>query len=552
MANLETWDRPVEPPLVVDDADGVAWAEAADVVVVGFGGAGACAAIEARENGADVIALDRFAGGGATRYSGGLVYLGGGTPVQQEAGVQDTPEEMARYLALEVGDAASPEVIRRYSEGSPAEFAWLTRHGVPFSGPIYTGKAVLAPEGYFLQYSGNEKSPAYARVAKPAARGHRTVGVGFTGYAFFDPLREAAQALGVRVMTHSPVSRLVMDKAGRVIGVEARVLDESKRVEHDALYARCNPMAPFNARPAAEASRAAGQLEEAHSRTVLIRARRGVVLSTGGFSHNHTMLGEHVPLVARNVHATMRMASLGCNGSGHQLGTSAGGEAKGMDHIYLGRIMVPARYVRGAMVNRRGERFAAEDAYNSILGAAIMAQPDGEARLILNARDFWAIVRECLFSGMVFLRFFGGAAMLNILFGGTKRSGSLAKLARKCGMDPAVLEQTIARYNAPANGEDEFGKLADNCGPIRDSSYYAVNFSISNTFAFSQLFTLGGLAVDENSGLVLRPDGKPVSGLYAAGRTAFGLCSNNYVSGLSLGDNVFSGRRAGRHAASAG
>ena len=61
--------------------------------------------------------------------------------------------------------------------------------------------------------------------------------------------------------------------------------------------------------------------------------------------------------------------------------------------------------------------------------------------------------------------------------------------------------------------------------------------------------TLGGLKVDEESGLVLRDDGTTIAGLYAAGRTAIGICSNLYVSGLAVADCVFSGRRAGRHAA---
>jgi 3-oxo-5alpha-steroid 4-dehydrogenase len=55
--------------------------------------------------------------------------------------------------------------------------------------------------------------------------------------------------------------------------------------------------------------------------------------------------------------------------------------------------------------------------------------------------------------------------------------------------------------------------------------------------------------VDESSGQVLSTDGSPVPGLYAAGRTAVGICSNSYVSGLSIADCVFSGRRAGKHAA---
>ena len=58
--------------------------------------------------------------------------------------------------------------------------------------------------------------------------------------------------------------------------------------------------------------------------------------------------------------------------------------------------------------------------------------------------------------------------------------------------------------------------------------------------------TLGGLRVDEDSGTVLRADGSPIRGLHAAGRTALGIASNHYVSGLSLADCVWSGRRAGR------
>jgi len=65
------------------------------------------------------------------------------------------------------------------------------------------------------------------------------------------------------------------------------------------------------------------------------------------------------------------------------------------------------------------------------------------------------------------------------------------------------------------------------------------------------VLTLGGLVVAEDSGQVRRSDGGGVPGLYAAGRTAVGLCSRSYVSGLSLADCVFSGRRAGQHAAAA-
>ena len=71
-------------PSAVRDADRVgAWDVEADVVVVGLGCAGACAAIEAAEAGGDVLVLERAGGGGGTSaMSGGLIYMGGGTPVQ--------------------------------------------------------------------------------------------------------------------------------------------------------------------------------------------------------------------------------------------------------------------------------------------------------------------------------------------------------------------------------------------------------------------------------------------------------------------------------------
>ena len=63
--------KPADPPLVLTKANGDVWDREADVIVVGFGGAGACAALEARTEGADVLVLDRFHGGGATAISAG-------------------------------------------------------------------------------------------------------------------------------------------------------------------------------------------------------------------------------------------------------------------------------------------------------------------------------------------------------------------------------------------------------------------------------------------------------------------------------------------------
>jgi 3-oxo-5alpha-steroid 4-dehydrogenase len=129
---------------------------------------------------------------------------------------------------------------------------------------------------------------------------------------------------------------------------------------------------------------------------------------------------------------------------------------------------------------------------------------------------------------------------------------TLAGVAARAGVDPEGLAATVAAYNrAAAAGEpDAAGKPADAVQLIDRPPFSLIDLSIRPRPAYpAPMLTLGGLAVAEETGQVLREDGSPIAALYAAGRTAVGLCSNSYVSGLSLADCVFSGRRAGKHAA---
>ena len=90
-----------------------------DVVVVGFGAAGTCAAYEAASAGASVLVLERTGGaGGAAALAEGIVYLGGGTPTQVAAGVTDTPEAMEAYLLAACGPAPDRAKIAAYVAGS--------------------------------------------------------------------------------------------------------------------------------------------------------------------------------------------------------------------------------------------------------------------------------------------------------------------------------------------------------------------------------------------------------------------------------------------------
>lgn len=539
-------------PIVIDNSDDISWDDEADIVVIGFGGAGVAAALEAVENDANVLAIDRFSGGGATAYSGAVFYAGGGTRQQREAGFDDTPAEMYKYLAAE-GNALGPEALRRYCEGSSADLHWVESHGVEFGGNAYLEKTAYPPPGHWLFYSGQEKLPEFKEIAKPAPRGHLPATAGFGGHLYYGTLREAALNRGVRLLTHAPARRLVMDREGNVLGVEINALPETLWPAHDKLYARVSPWKPLNGKRAERAIAACRALEAGVRNPRRIRARAGVILSTGGYIYNLNMLNRHGPLLGRSYTGLLRLGSMGCDGSGIEMGAAAGGQVDLMDRFYVGRPVAPPQaFLYGLMVNIYGERFVNEDAYQSIFGDRLAEQPDdGRAMLILDHKHFWQGVKQSFFPGKGLFMLWGAPALLNLALGGTRRGRTLKALAKRAGIDPARLQRTVADFNARARAgqPDPLGKSPDKQVPLDDGPYYAVNVSLNNKFGPTFAFTLGGLRVDDDSGEVKRADGSVIKGLYAAGRAAVGLCSLGYMSGLAISDTVFSGRRAARHAA---
>lgn len=535
----------------VNQASDVDWTDATDVVVVGFGGAGACAALEARANGASVLLIDRFGGGGTTKYSGGVIYAGN-TRFQREAGFDDTVEDMLDYLKLEVGNVVKPETLRRYCETSAANVDWLIEHGVKYSGEAYLDKITYPPEGKFLYYSGNEKSPAFAEKAKPAPRGHRAVGPGFGGAHYIAALRKALAREKVDMMMHARVSRLVVDANDRVLGVEVFALPKQFHDQQQKWHESANPYVPHNHGKTERALAKMRALEEAHADRKLIRASGGVILAAGGYAYGRRFIEEHDAAFARHYDATHRLSTMGNDGGAIDMALDLGGTTGAMDMLYIARnIAPPEALLEGILVNRNGERFVTEDAYVSKIGGEIAKQPDGDAWMILSARLFRRSIWDSINCGWQRFKYFGAPILINYLLGGTKRAGSARGLARKIGIDPVQLERTIAQHDQDiARGApDSVGKMQELRAKLGAGPYYAINMCMSNRHALTKFMTLGGLRVNEETGEAVRADGSPIKGLYAAGMTAVGLHSNGYISGLSIGDGVFSGRRAGAHAA---
>lgn len=536
---------PVHAPLRLDDPDAYPWQAACDAVVVGFGAAGACAALEAAHGGARVIVAERFEGGGASAKSGGVVYAGGGTPYQSAAGYADTPQAMADYLRQETGGVVSDATLQAFCQRSREMIGWLEGLGVRFAATVPPRKTSYPAQPYYLYYSGNEAVAAYAQHAAPAPRGHRVKGPGMSGRTLYGVLRAAVQARPeVTVMRQTAARRLILDQDGTVVGIELWQLPPGRHQKRHARLARLAERL-HNAAPAlADLLRERVlQLELRHARPVAVRTG-AVVLATGGFIFNSAMVARNAGKYLQN----WRLGATGCDGSGIRLGESAGAATRHLERVSAWRfINPPFDWARGCVVDAQGARIGNEETYGATLGHAICERHGGRAWLVLNRELARAALRECL-GGRLWAFQALPAALL--MLAGARRAGSLEALAGKLGMPGAALRATVDAYNAAARGEipDPAGKSAPMCASLETGPWLAIDISANSRVFPCPAITLGGLSVEESSGRVLAAaGGAPIAGLYAVGRTAVGIASNHYVSGLSLADCIWSGRNAGRH-----
>ncbi|WP_082114885.1 FAD-binding protein [Lentzea aerocolonigenes] len=475
----------------------------ADVVVIGFGAAGACAAIEAAAAGASVVVLDRFAGGGATALSGGVVYAGGGTRQQVEAGVTDTPEAMFSYLKHEVRDAVSEATLRRFCEDSAKMLAWLEDQGVPFDASLCPFKTSYPTDDYYLYQSGSEDA-----YPDPAPRGHRTRAKGTSGKAFFARLAEATRRAGARVMPQTRAQELITTD-GRVTGVRCRALAGLPKALHGALTrAGAKPWLyypPLGRRLFGLAA----WLEGRFGRPLTITARQGVVISAGGFIADRTMVHENAPAHRGG----LALGTPGDDGGGIRLGIAAGGKAGRLDKVSVWRFVTPPSALqRGVLVDSAGQRFGDPTRYGAAIGSEIVER-GGKAWLLIDD-DILRVARAQVRTQTAPFQKWQVRYFLNR---GLVTAPTIGEVAAKAGI-----------------GTPE---------PFGTPPYSLINVSVRAGFGYPcPMLTLGGLVVDEETGQV-----QGVPGLYAAGRSAVGVCSESYVSGLALADCVFSGRRAGQH-----
>ncbi|MDT4932741.1 MAG: 3-oxo-5alpha-steroid 4-dehydrogenase [Pseudonocardiales bacterium] len=475
------------------------WDIETDVLVVGFGIAGTSAALGAAEASDDVLVIER--GGGSEGTCGGLLYLGGGTPMQQAMGYEDTTEDMYRVLHAALGPGVDEAKLRRYCDRSLEHFDWLVQCGVPLiTGPDEEGTPLATPDpdgfvqvgaqeyaGGGLVWTGGEQAYPFNELAPAVPRGHMPRDPDGTEDLFEGAVLKcmisAVERTGVRVVYNTGAERLVLDDAGRVVGIEGRRDGEPVR----------------------------------------IKARRGVVLTTGGFIYNDEMLQEHSPLL---VEGAAKLGHGGQDGRGIQMAQLAGADAIHMDAADATLVTTPhISFIAGILVNGLGRRFINEDTYYGRLGTESVFRQNSEAYLVVD---------DEIFLESSWLR-------------PAWASDSPAELEEQIGLPDGALQQTLEYYNRYAEkGEDPlFHKGVRWLKPL--SPPFAV-LDLRNRTMPTSAFTLGGLRTDPD-GHVLDVQGQPILGLYSAGRASSGLAVYGYCSGISLGDGSFFGRLAGRTAA---
>ena len=445
------------------------WDQEFDVVVVGAGTAGLCAAIEACRAGSTVLVLEKEPmAGGSTVISGGAIALAPNA-LQKKEGIKDSADLFFEDM-MRIGEYKNnPELVRVYVDNAEAC-------------------------SYFLQEVGVEFTHLQAFPGISCMRD-----LMFDTAHMIRTLRDDVTKQGGTVMFNTPGKRLYTDATGRIIGIKA--IKQKK---------------DFN-----------------------IKAKKAVILTTGGFSRNKEMLKEFgsIPL-----ELGIPVAGLGHTGDGHLMGFEVGAGTTDIA-MALGPHTGPScpvdietnglcmcMYGGGIIVNKNGKRFTNESiSYNSISTYGL-DQPD--ALIIHIAEESMAKAAPLTSGSKPFI------------------ANTLEELATMLGVPPQALIETVKTYNEyTKTGKDlEFGReslVAGTPGKIMP----IVNPPFCGFLTKPSIVSIkGGLKTDKDAHAI-NVFGEIIPNLYVAGEIVGGIHGSGYHSGSQIGKAAVYGRIAGKNAA---
>jgi succinate dehydrogenase/fumarate reductase flavoprotein subunit len=474
-----------------------------DVVVIGYGGAGAAAAIEAADAGGRVLVVEKFGeGGGTTRMAGGNI-----------RSVENAGEMIAHLDALTDGttDRAS---IEAHVQGLVELPAWIERCG-----------GVIRPDPGEALEARREPGPPYPG-ATPGTIFSGVVGAGGVGLRYRWPRQnglargKAAWAMlsgnverrGIEVVTGTAVTRIVRDGyGGRVTGIVA----------------------------------------EQGGRTLRIGARHGVVLASGGFAWDADLmrhwLGLAMPSAApphRNTGDGVRMAQAVGASLWHMRGAvlSMGILVPDYEATFAFKIRE-----RGfVLVDRGAERFCDESRLAGHSGGLLIEDRDHRSAIWRRVPSFAIFDEATRLAGPIVTPEAGfnlGSGWpddnsMPVEKGWIATAGTIAGLAARLGLDPGALTRTIEDYNRGIEtGRDAFGRTALDANPIERGPFYGVAI-------WPTVYNTQGGPRRSAQGAILDPYGEPIAGLFGAGELG-SIFNTLYPGGMNYGEAFVSGRVAG-------
>ncbi|HEX7717460.1 MAG TPA: 3-oxosteroid 1-dehydrogenase [Marmoricola sp.] len=531
--------------------------DAYDVVVVGAGGAGMTAALAAARQGLDTVLIEKSGWfGGSTARSGGGVWIPGNYALRA-AGEADDLEESKRYLDSIVGDVVpkvrrdtyidrGPEVMDFLKEYTPVRFTWVPEYAdyLPEAPGGRARGRTVEPVPLDARFLGDElerlhppygKAPANLIVTQADYRkislGLRTLRGPLTmvkvllrrvlsmllgrkmyamGNAVAIGLRKGLLDAGVPVLYDTELSDLLLEH-GRVVGV--RVVRDGAPTE--------------------------------------IRARRGVILGSGGFEKNLEMREKYQPQPTSVDWTTGAPSN---TGGGIEAGIAAGAQVDLMDDAWWGpTIPLPSgpwfclaeRNLPGSIiVNAAGQRYMNEALpYVEAVHEIYKGEETGVTHV-----PSWMIIDQryrnrYLFAGLSPRQPFPGRWYKS---GAIRKASTLDELAAEIDVPADALRATVDRFNGFAEtgvdedfhrGESAYDKYYSDptvkpnpsLHRIDQAPFYAVKIVPGD------LGTKGGLVTDER-GRVLRADGSAIEGLYAAGNCSSAVMGHTYAGpGATIG-----------------
>jgi succinate dehydrogenase/fumarate reductase flavoprotein subunit len=538
------------------------WDLETDVLVVGTGGAGLTAALSAHDAGARVSLLEKASAvGGTTAVSGGVLWVPRNHHMAA-AGIADSRAEALAYI-MRLSDGRSdtrlieryldtaPEVVAYLEERTPVRFAALARYP-DYHPELFGGK----PGGRSLDpglFDTNTLGPWQDKLRRSPIFGATAMSITeATDWGVFArPLSLPFSLLAERLK-----KGLVCYGAALVGGLLRGLLDRG-----------VEPRLGVAARElVGDDGRVVGLRAEVDGQPLLVGARRGVVLASGGFEWNRELGAQFL-----GGQLTHPNSPPGNDGDGLKMAMGAGADLGNMSEAWwCPSVVIPGEEYDGRplhrgdfsirslphtiIVNRAGQRFVNEaQNYNDLMKPFFTFDPVRYERPNLPA---WLIIDKRFLDKYSLVTYVPGMPVPEWLV----RAESLAELAQKIEVDGAGLAATVVRFNQLAGSgvDEDFARGASlydafygdpenrpnpNLGPIEQAPFYALQVHPG------AIGTKGGAKVDERA-RVLHVDGHAIEGLYAAGNVMAGITGPGYPgAGTTIGTAMTFGYIAGRDAA---